>query len=170
MRKYLHSLWSKKIIRFGVIGSCNTLLDLVMLNILVLVVGLGELPANTISVCIGISISFFLNRMVVFQKSKESKKSTLKQFAKFFMITGFGVLVIQNITILGLGRALGLHDIGIHGLLELVGLGAISIRFINLNIAKILAVLVGMCWNFIMYNFVVFKSGEAKLEEEILSQ
>lgn len=153
--KLINKLWQQKIVRFVCVGGTNTLLDLIMLNSLVLIIGLPVLLANTISVAIGISISFFLNRKFVFKDSDRS--AIFKKYVQFFLVTGISVLVIQNTTIYLLGNMLGWKDIGVHALLTHIGLGQISSRVINLNIAKATAVLIGMVWNFMLYNLMIFK-------------
>lgn len=163
--KLLRWLLAQRVFRFVCVGGFNTILDLVMLNILVLLVGLPVLVANTISVTIGITISFFLNRRFVFQQPRAN--ATKKQFAYFFIVTGASVLLIQNIVIYIVEQILGVRDIGFHGLLGVIGLDSISNRAINLNVAKALAVLVGMVWNFTLYSRVVFTSKSEREPAEL---
>jgi putative flippase GtrA len=137
-------------IRFVLAGCFNTGLDFILLNILVGLAHFAPILANTISVSVGITISYFLNHYFVFA-SKE--KISLKKYAVFFAVTGFSSLIIQNLIIGGFeimtdsswGRSLFLiQELGHHETLEL-------------NIAKVIAVATGMVWNFLLYKYVIFK-------------
>ena len=161
-------IWKIKFARFVVVGVFNTMFDLIMLNSLVGIAHLPLLLANTISVSIGITISYFLNRRFVFRVDSANDKVSLAQFLKFFAVTGLSVIVVQNSILYLFDVFVGTRDIGLHGLLGLVGLSHLSNTFINLNTAKIIAVLTGMIWNFLLYNVVVFKGGEMQLEEEVI--
>lgn len=144
--------------RFVIAGCFNTALDFIILNLLVKLLHLLPLFANSISVVIGIVISYFLNHYFVFG-SKE--KVDLKKFLLFFAVTGFSSLVIQSLIIGGFeiltdsswGRSLFfIQELGGSETLEL-------------NIAKALAVAVGMVWNFMLYKYVIFKD---KKDESLL--
>lgn len=116
-----------------------------MLNIMLVLLKFPLLVANTISVTIGISISYFLNHLVVFQ---EVKRPTLKGYAHFFLITGFSVLCIQNIVI----------SVTTHFIHSMTIFGTITLsETIIINLAKAFAVVIGMIWNFLLYKHVVFR-------------
>lgn len=164
----VRKVWDIKFARFVVVGVFNTVFDLIMLNSMVAILNLPLLLANTISVSIGITVSYFLNRHFVFRVNPETDRVSISQFLKFFAITGLSVIVVQNSILYVFDVFVGARDIGLHGVLGLVGLGNLSDKFINLNTAKLIAVLTGMIWNFLLYNIVVFKGGEMQLEEEVL--
>lgn len=137
-------------VRFLMTGFFNTGLDFVLLNILVFLLGAYPLIANTITVLIGITISYILNHHFVF---RNKSKLSFRKYAAFLAVTGFSSLVIQNTIIYSFELA------GASGFLfsippvELV-LGNEALR---LNVAKACAVLVGMVWNFTLYKFVIFR-------------
>jgi putative flippase GtrA len=139
-----------RFVRFLCVGSFNTLLDFTILNILVELAGLPVLVANSISVSVGITISYFLNHRIVF---RHPQKYSLKNYIRFFFVTGFGVIVLQNLVIYA-STKLGIanSDNTVHLLLFNV-----SDKTVVLNIAKALAVIVGMVWNFLLYKYVVFR-------------
>ena len=144
------SIFRYEKIRFGTAGVFNTGLDFVMLNILVFVFGAYPILANTMSVSIGITISYLLNHFFVFQ-SKE--KLQLKKYIQFFCITGFSSLIIQNSIITGFAI---FFDSSLSHSLFIINLVAGN-DFLELNIAKASAVLVGMVWNFTLYKYVIFR-------------
>ncbi len=150
----LQKLWNLKVVRFLCVGVCNTLLDFIMLNIFAFVIGLPVLVANLLSVCIGVSLSYYLNHHIVF---RHTYPVTAKAYAKFFLITGISILCIQTAVIYLTSPVIS-HELGIL---------AAKLRFttrlieahdgqLTVNIAKALAVLVGMVWNYILYNKIVF--------------
>lgn len=159
MRNIISKVWRQQIARFVTVGCFNTLLDFTLLNILTAVVGLPTLVANTVSVSIGITASYLLNHYVVF---RHSGKPTLKNYARFFVITGVSVIGIQNLVIYTVSHLIVVQP----------GQGAtvmghfISGETIELNVAKALAVLMGMAWNFLLYKYVIFKDDPNTSEPE----
>ena len=90
---FVKNAWDLRIIRFIVIGSFNTLFDTSLLLIIVKISGLSPVIVNSVSVSIAITVSYFLNHRIVFrQKSSYS----LKKYIRFFLITGLGVIIIQD--------------------------------------------------------------------------
>lgn len=155
-------IWGHKIVRFIVVGGVNTLLDLTILNILVLIVGLPTLIGNLISASICISLSYFLYHRLVF---RSPQSYSVKLFVHFFLVTGVGILVFQTLIIALVTHLLGNKDIGVNHLVSLAGVKPLKESFINLNIAKLCAVVVGLIWNFSLYHFVIFKTPKPLVED-----
>ncbi|WP_166879415.1 GtrA family protein [Salinibacterium sp. ZJ450] len=137
-------------VRFLLAGSFNTALDFLLLNVLTLAFGVAPLVANTVSVSLGIVISYALNHFFVF---RYPYRISIGKFLEFFLVTGFSSLVLQN-TIIFLFELLFDTSFG-NSLLFLPT--AEGDQVLALNIAKFSAVLVGLVWNFTMYKFVVFR-------------
>ena len=150
--------WEYKIFRFGCIGAINTLVDLTILNFLVFVLHFNPIVANLISATISISISYFLNHKFVF---KDPKPRSVKQFAHFFLVTGISILAIQSIIIALFTHLVGLKSTFVVTIVRDIGITSISDRAINLNTAKLIAVLISMVWNFAWYHKAVFKEHKA---------
>jgi len=104
--------------------------------------GFDRIASNYISTTIAFVFSFFVNRSFTF-KSKAS--NTKKQFGLFLVITLFGLWVIQPIIITGV--AWMISDLGIP-------------NSIVLFIGKLLATLVTLVWNYVLYAKYVFKKDE----------
>ena len=149
----MRRLWALQQVRFLTIGAVNTALDFLMLNLLTLGLGLGVFVANTISVTIGICLSYGLNHTVVF---RYPERMTVRRFLAFFAVTGFSSLVLQNVIILLFELLFG-TTFG-HSLLFLATDD--EDRFLALNVAKAVAVLVGLVWNFALYQMVVFPAAQ----------
>lgn len=133
------NLINKKPLRFAIIGVANTGLDFLILNVLVLI-GLPEIVANTISTGIAMTFSFFMNKKWTFNSES---KNYAREIVLFVIFTLFGLWVIQNGIIWLIVNYLphfGLNDI------------------LLLNIAKLIASVFSLTWNYLTYDRFVFKS------------
>jgi putative flippase GtrA len=159
VKRLLERTW----VRFGLVGCANTALDFAMLNLLTLVAGLPVILANTLSVALGICISYVLNHVFVF---RYPERLSLRRFLAFFAVTGFSSLVLQNVVILAL-EALFDTSFG-HSLLFLQT--ADGDRILALNVAKAAAVSVGLVWNFALYRLLVFRTRRATASRQDYSE
>src|SRR5437763_1035878 len=82
--------------KFGVVGVLNTLIDFAGYNILSSFVGLSLVQSNVISTSVAMIFSFAANKQVVFKKDHGS---VTRQATTFFIITAFGLYVLQTGTI-----------------------------------------------------------------------
>lgn len=146
----MRALLAKQQVRFLIAGCFNTLLDFVILNSLTLAVGLSVLVANTISVLIGITVSYLLQHFFVF---RYPHRVSILKFAEFFLLTGFSSLVLQNLIIFGFEN---FFDTQFGNSLLLLPT-AEGRAVLGLNFAKAVAVLIGLVWNFFFYRFVIFR-------------
>lgn len=133
---------SKKPLKFAVIGVTNTILDFLIMNILVLV-GLPEIAANTVSTGLAMTFSFFMNRKWTFNSNS---KNYAREVGLFLVFTLFGLWVIQNGVIW-----LIVHYSPHFGLPDLV----------FLNVAKLVASVFSLTWNYLTYDRFVFRKKEA---------
>jgi len=156
----IRKLWEKRVFRFACVGVINTLTDISILNTLVFAFNLKLLVANSISASISITISYFWNHAIVFQRQH---KLSLWLFFKFAVVTGLSIIAVQSVVIYGMEHVLTLHS-----LMSFDHLSNAKAKFIQVNVSKIVAVLVSMVWNFILYQMVVFKKPEGKedIDEE----
>jgi putative flippase GtrA len=138
--------------KFGAVGIVNTLLDFSIYNVLSSVTKLTLIQSNIISTTISMIVSFIANKKLVFRKSSTS---LVKEAALFLVITAFGLYVLQNGTIklltdiwpgpISLFLRIA-HSVGISG----------HDQFLIKNGAKVIASIVSLTWNYIMYKKVVF--------------
>jgi putative flippase GtrA len=125
-------------LRFGTVGIANTALDFAILFLLVNF-GLDKIASNYISTSISFIFSFFVNRSFTFKSKSDDKK---RQFFMFFIVTVFGLWVIQPIVITAtvwLISSQGITD------------------SVVLLIAKLLATIASLIWNYVLYSRLVFK-------------
>ena len=129
---------SKKPLKFAIIGVANTGLDFLILNILVLI-GLPQIAANTISTGLTMTFSFFMNKKWTFNSNS---KNYAREVGLFIAFTLFGLWVIQNGVIW-----LTVHYLPHFGLSDLI----------VLNIAKLVASVFSLTWNYLTYDRFVFR-------------
>jgi putative flippase GtrA len=140
--------------KFGLVGLTSTIIDFALLNLAHTVLGLGLIEANLISTTVAMIFSFILNRKYVFSGGNGSP---LRQAVSFFLVTAFGLYVIQSLVIhlLTVTWTAPLHLV--IGLLGAIGLGKIlSSNFIITNVSKLVATAATLVWNFFFYKRVVF--------------
>lgn len=128
-------------IRFGVVGLANTALDFIILFILV-ALGLDKIPANFISTGIAFIFSFFVNKSFTF---KDKGGNVKKQFALFLLVTIIGLWVIQPLVITGVSWTIA---------------GTGWDEPVILFVAKVVATLASLIWNYVFYSRLVFKKTE----------
>jgi putative flippase GtrA len=130
-------------IRFSIVGLANTALDFILLFLFV-GLGLDKIPANYLSTSISFIFSFFVNKSFTFKSTTGSAK---KQFAIFLIVTIIGLWVIQPLGIAG-----------VSALLASTGWSSPVILFV----AKIIATVASLVWNYLFYSRLVFKAPAEK--------
>ena len=157
----LNRIWEYKVVRFFCVGCINTITDITILDILHFVFGVPILVGNLFSASIAITLSYFLNHSLVF-RSKDER--TFKAYLKFYAVTGISLLVSQTVILTILLHVFTLQRLdSMFGLLHTTEL----IKLLQVDGAKIVAVMVGMIWNYFFYHLVVFKETPTKHEEEV---
>lgn len=126
-------------IRFGLIGGLNTLLDVGIFFVLVLL-GVAAIPANLVSTAVTFAISFVLNRTYAF-KARAGRWQL--QLVLFIGVTLIALWVIQPLLISVIAPVIA------HAAADL------SQPVVEV-IAKVLATVASMTWNYLLYHFVVF--------------
>ena len=126
-------------IRFGIVGIANTALDFILLFLFV-GVGLDKIPANYLSTGISFIFSFFVNKKFTFKSTTGSAK---KQFAVFLIVTMIGLWIIQPLVIAG-----------VSAILASTGWTSAFILFV----AKLIATVASLVWNYLFYSRLVFKA------------
>jgi putative flippase GtrA len=127
---------TNKPLRFVLVGIANTSIDIVIFLALVNF-GSELLTANIISTSVALAFSFFANRFFTFKS--QGKKRT--QIFAFLIVTLFGLWVIQPIIIL----------------LSMSILEQLFSSSLLLLIAKLIAVVFSMTWNYLLYDLLVFR-------------
>jgi putative flippase GtrA len=142
----IKNLVSKSFSKFLIIGSFNTLVDIILYSILTDLVGLNIIYSNIISTSLTLIMSFYLNHYFVFN----SEKKKLSTAWKFVIITLFNVWGIQSLIIY----------ISNHELLKANLL--INHRWTINLLAKLCGVTVSFMLNYLGYKYV-FRLSKEKL-------
>ncbi len=122
-------------LRFAFIGGINTAIDFGILFLLT-ALGLDKLVANFFSTSVAFVFSFFANRTFTFKSTGSAKK----QFLPFLAVTLTGLWVLQPLVILAITQLLHAID-----------------QSLALFVAKLIATIVSLIWNYILYSRFVFK-------------
>ncbi|MDB5162016.1 MAG: sugar translocase [Candidatus Saccharibacteria bacterium] len=133
-------------LRFGIVGVANTAIDFAILFILV-ELGVDKIVANFFSTGVAFIFSFFVNKSFTFKTKGGNVK---KQFGLFIVVTMIGLWIIQPAIIYV-----------IDGLLASTGWGPSLI----LLIAKLLASVASLIWNYLFYSRIVFKKPKEQEEK-----
>ena len=136
-----YCLYVRKKVSFLIIGVINTLVDISIYTLLVQLQILPIFLANFVSTSAGIGCSYLLNRKFTFQQQSRSGK---RSFALFFVITAFGLWVLQPIVIFLVDGVLAGRNWSIPDILLTL-------------FPKLVATGVTLVWNFVLYDKIVFK-------------
>lgn len=140
--------------KFGFVGILNTGLDFVIYDLLFAVVGIDVRIANIISTTCAMVFSFFANKQMVFTPRGGS---WIHQAIKFYLVTAFGLYVLQTGTIHILTDVwTGPVNLAV-GVVHLLGLSDhLGDTFVINNAAKAFGTIVSLTWNYITYKKIVF--------------
>ena len=128
-------------IRFVIVGGANTALDFAVLFLFVSL-GLDKIASNYISTSVALVFSFFANKSFTFKNKSSNAK---KQFGLFLVVTLAGLWVLQTIIIWAVTTLLEQY---------------ISNESALLFIAKLIATVGSLIWNYLLYSRLVFKKEE----------
>lgn len=123
-------------LRFAAVGITNTVLDFALLFIL-RSFGMPVLAANFFSTGVAFAFSFVANKNYTFKTTGANLK---REVASFLVVSLVAAWIIQPIVIYGVQKLLESLD-----------------ESLSLLIAKTLAVVAAIVWNYIFYSRVVFK-------------
>lgn len=129
-------------VRFAIVGGANTALDFLLLFLFVNL-GINKIGANYLSTGISLVFSFFANKSFAFKNKSANAK---KQFGIFLLVTITGLWVLQPIIIWIITSTLESY---------------VSNESYLLFIAKLIATVASLTWNYLLYSRLVFKK-EAK--------
>ncbi|MFI5240204.1 MAG: GtrA family protein [Candidatus Saccharimonadia bacterium] len=143
--------------KFVSVGAINTAIDFFIYNVLTTkTFHLGRISANFISTTIAMIFSFFANKHLVFGSNGGN---LWVQIIGFYLVTAFGVYVLQNIVIYLLSSRYKQPAAIVNKLSKYLHLDHyLSTDFVSKNTAKLAATVVSLSWNFILYKKVVFRT------------
>jgi putative flippase GtrA len=131
---------STKPLRFILVGLANTAIDFIVLLSLT-AMGTWLIAANIISTSVALTFSFFANRTFTFGSTGKKRS----QAVRFLAVTLIGLWVLQPIVLL----------------LTVGPLEEFFSRETSIVIAKLLATVVSMVWNYLLYDSLVFRKKQS---------
>ena len=150
--KFLSRFWAVlyQFGKFAAVGALNTLIDLGLLNLLILLTGISAgiyfSVFKAFSFLIAITNSYFWNKFWTFQSKQPLN---VREYVRFLFFTVIGFLI--NVSVASF-------------LVSVVGplFGTTPIQWAN--VGALAATLVTLMWNFLAYRYVVFKGSVQKSE------
>lgn len=129
---------NSQLLRFGLVGGINTALDFGLLFVFK-ALGMPVEIANIMSTGLAFVFSFFANKKYTF-KTRET--NVVREMILFVVVTLTGLWVLQTVIIAVLHDPLS---------------AIIKNTDIALLVAKLLATVASLTWNYIFYSRLVFK-------------
>jgi len=137
--------------RFGIVGILNTLVDIVLYNILFAVFAVPSATAGIISGTLAMINSFIFNQRFTFR----TQKVDTKHIVYFFFITGFGIYVIRPVILSFLTKTWLWPSQIVYDVTSALRL-PLSAEFDRNNFALAVAIVLVLGYNYIMYKKFVF--------------
>lgn len=142
--------------RFGMVGVLNTLLDIILVNVLTQLIGLDLVLAGILSGTVAMINSFIFNQRFTFRVKKVGAAQTLS----FFAITMFGLYIIRPLVLQFFTKQWLSPGELVYSVTSALNL-PFSRSFDVNNFALGMAILVVLVYNFVMYRKFVFVPKEA---------
>lgn len=121
-----------KLVRYLFVGLAGYFIEMIALYLLKYVFDLPSLQAVAISFWIGFFVAFVLQKLVTFQNHDKQAKTVMKQLLIYACLVAFNYVFCL--------LAVSLLD-----------------EHMNVMVIRSLTVAVITCWNFIIYNKIIFR-------------
>ena len=151
-----------RISRFALVGTVNTVINFAVLNLTFHALRQSKLTASFVATTCAVACSFVLNRSFVFMDKERSRHT----FWRFLIVSGFGVLVIQNTVYALADTMLEGYEYRIAGDIHLLTGISLSGNAANINLSNAIASLAVMIWNYNGYRAFVFRGAKREYEIE----
>jgi len=125
---------ARRILRFGLVGACGTLVNLAVLAICVNVFKLSPLVAVATAIEISITSNFFMNHLYTFRYRLADDAAVISKLLKYNIIALGGATITYGLFAFGY-KSLHLHYL----------------------IADLVAIALAMFWNYVMSVMIVWK-------------
>ena len=132
----------ERFVKFGIVGTIGAIIDFAILNLLVVGLGWPDLLANAVSFTCAVLSNFTWNRLWTYPETRQ--QPLLPSLGQFAVVSMFG-LAINSVVFYFAKMELEMH--GVH-------------EHVALNIAKALAIMVVLFWNFIVNRLWTFRHVE----------
>lgn len=142
MPAWLRRLLRHEKVRFAAVGAINTSVDFIVFFTLANLLPIPTIVANILSTTTALAVSYLLNKKAVFGNTDANN---VRQVVLFVVVTLAGLWVLQGIAITLLAPLLQ-PVVGKNG---------------SLLLAKLIATLFSLTWNYIWYSRVVFRKSRA---------
>lgn len=135
-----------RFVKFAIVGTVGTVVDYSVLNFGILVLGFSKAVANTFSFSAAVLSNFTWNRLWTFPESRERPLGS--QLAQFALVNLAGLGINQLIFLSVDAYVLGVQGILAGPMAQLASLLGLPHGPLAYNLAKAIAILVVLFWNF----------------------
>ena len=142
MPAWLRRLLRHEKVRFAAVGAINTSVDFIVFFSLANLLLIPTIAANVLSTTTALAVSYLLNKKAVFGNTDANNA---RQVILFVVVTLSGLWILQGVAITLLAPLFE----------PIVGRGG------SLLLAKLIATLFSLTWNYLWYSRVVFRKGRA---------
>ncbi len=149
---YIAHLIGKKILvvfqfaKYAIVGVANTAVDFGVLNLLMWATKIYEgktiILLNTVSFLVAVVHSYFWNKFWTFRDKKKEKTNNAIQFIQFVVVSLIGTLINSGI---------------VYVVSSLINPACGLSQTAWVNVAKVIATVISLIWNFVGYKLIVFK-------------
>lgn len=150
--------------KFSLVGMAATLVDYIILNIGTVLLKFPLVGTNVVSTTIASLVGYKLNKHIVFEGGRHSRKKTILFYA---LVIGTGIYIIQNVILYLIGHRFEAPTQAALMGLERMGLPDFNERFVSTNISKVAASSVAGIWNYIMLRKFVFMPESHVIEQKM---
>jgi len=135
-----------RFVKFAIVGTVGTVVDFGVLNLLIQLAGFEKFWANTCSFTAAVISNFIWNRLWTFPESRE--RPLFSQLGQFALVNVVGLAINQTL-FLGLDRFV-LGEVGALAapMADLAGAIGMAHFALAYNLAKAIAIVVVLFWNF----------------------
>ena len=151
-----HPLLANKKVRFVAAGVLNTGIDFTIFNLAIFAFGFKTWLANLCSTTIAMVISYFVNKVLVFD---DRQAMNHRQFLAFIAVTVVGLWGLQTVIVVGLSKALRPAAAAI------LGGSATTVHWLTSNVAKAVGTVASAVWNYLWYDRTIFVHSKVKPQE-----
>lgn len=139
---FYQTVFRSEKLRFGAVGVVNTVIDFSILFLLTSFFAVPAIFANIVSTSVALCVSFLLNKRAVFKNTSEGWGRQLVLFAAITLTGLWGLQTIVILTVVGAFE-------------QFIGHTWV------LLVAKLIATIASLAWNYLWYSRVVFRSASS---------
>lgn len=155
---------TQQVLRFAAVGVISTLLDILIFNVAIRLLGLSPLVANIISTSIATVFNYFAHERWTFKTEEDEERE--RHLLAYIIVTVSSLYIIQNVVLYFVKDVWRWPANFAGSILKYAHIISTVDNYWILNLAKLYALCVGAAWSFILYRKFVFIKNKKLPSEE----